>query len=77
MSEFLTPAEFAHLRRCSLRTLDRQRAAGCGCRYVRLGTRILYRRADVERYIEAHMRDHGTQEEGALVEGTPTRIAGR
>jgi hypothetical protein len=56
--ELLTPPEYARQRRCSLRTLDRERATGTGCPYVRLGARILYRRADIERYIDAHVRDH-------------------
>ena len=57
--EFLTTAEFSRLRRCSLRTLDRERATGRGCPYVRLGARVLYRRADIERFIAAHLCDHG------------------
>jgi hypothetical protein len=60
--ELITAAEFARLRRCSLRTLDRERAEGRGCPYVRLGARVLYRRADIERYIEAHVHGHGTGE---------------
>jgi Helix-turn-helix domain len=55
-TELLTPAEYARYRRCSLRTLDRERANGDGCPYVRLGSRILYRRTDIDRYIEAHVR---------------------
>jgi hypothetical protein len=55
-ADLMTAAEFARYRRCSLRTLDRERATGCGCPYVRLGARVLYRRADVERYIEQHVR---------------------
>ena len=58
-TELLTPQEYARYRRCSLRTLDRERSEGKGCPYVRLGARILYRRSDIERYIEAHVRDHG------------------
>ena len=38
--EFLTPAEYARLRRCIIRTLIEERATGVGCRYVRLGNRI-------------------------------------
>lgn len=52
----MTAVEFARYRRCSPRTLDRERATGRGCPYVRLGARVLYRRADVERYIEQHVR---------------------
>jgi Helix-turn-helix domain len=54
--ELITAAEFARLRRCSLRTLDRERATGTGCPYVRLGGRVLYRRADIHRYIEQNVR---------------------
>lgn len=60
--EFLTPAEYARLRRCSIRTLDRERATGVGCRYVRLGNRILYRRADIDSYVVEHL--HGGHSAG-------------
>jgi hypothetical protein len=56
--ELLTAAEYARLRRCSRRTLDRERANRSGCPYVRLGGRILYRRSDIERYIETLVRRH-------------------
>jgi hypothetical protein len=49
--EFLTPAEWAQVRRCSVRTLGRERVNRIGCPYVRLGNRILYRRADIDSYI--------------------------
>jgi hypothetical protein len=64
-TDLLTPQEFARYRRCSLRTLDRERSAGCGCPYIRLGNRILYRRADIERYIVAHLRGGARQPEAA------------
>jgi hypothetical protein len=54
--ELLTAAEYARLRRCSLRTLDRERANHSGCPFVRLGGRIFYRRSDIERYIETLVR---------------------
>lgn len=56
--ELLTAAEYARLRRCSLRTLDRERANRSGCPYVRLGGRIFYRLSDIERYIEMLVRHH-------------------
>jgi helix-turn-helix protein len=56
--ELLTAAEYARLRRCSLRTLDRERANRSGCPYVRLGGRVFYRRSDIERYIETLVRRH-------------------
>lgn len=54
--ELLTPRECAVYRRCSVRKLDRERAVGIGPAYVRIDGRILYRRADVDRFIEAHLR---------------------
>jgi excisionase family DNA binding protein len=52
----LTVAEAAQFLRCSLRTLDRERAEGRGCAYVRIGRRIRYRRADVQAFVTAHLR---------------------
>lgn len=56
----LTAAETARILRCSLRTLDRERADGRGCPFVRIGGRIRYRRADVEAFVAAHVRGHVT-----------------
>lgn len=64
--ELLTTAEYARLRRCSLRTLDRERANRSGCPYLRLGGRIFYRRSDIELYIERLVRRH----KGAELVGT-------
>jgi hypothetical protein len=54
--DLLTPLEYARYRRCSVRTLDRERADGVGCPYIRLGSRVLYRRPDIDRYLDAHVR---------------------
>jgi excisionase family DNA binding protein len=54
----LTSREAAEFLRCSLRTLDRERADGRGCPFVRIGRRIRYRRADVEAFVAAHLRGH-------------------
>jgi hypothetical protein len=54
-TDLLTTREYARDRRCSERTLERERADGRGCPYVRLGARILYRRSDIERYIAKHV----------------------
>jgi len=74
--ELITAAEFARLRRCSLRTLDRERATGRGCRYVRLGARVLYRRTDIERYIEQHVRGHEISADAALTSELQQRQPG-
>jgi hypothetical protein len=50
----LTQREYAEYRRCSIRTIERERAIGEGCPYVRMGARILYRLADVDCFIDAH-----------------------
>jgi excisionase family DNA binding protein len=57
----LTACETARYLRCSLRTLDRERADGRGCPFVRIGGRIRYRRADVEAFVAAHVRGHATR----------------
>ena len=54
-TELLTPRECASYRRCSLRTLDRDRERGDGCPYVRIGGRIYYRRSDVDQFIAVHV----------------------
>jgi hypothetical protein len=54
--ELLTPKECAAYRRCSVRKLDRERAERRGSPYVRIDGRIFYRRADVDRFIESHLR---------------------
>jgi hypothetical protein len=55
-SELLTPKECADYLRRSVRTLDRDRAEGLGCPYVRIGGRIFYRRSDLDRFIALHVR---------------------
>jgi excisionase family DNA binding protein len=57
----LTPPETAQYLRCSVRTLDRERADGRGCPFVRIGGRIRYRRADVEAFVAAHVRGNSTR----------------
>jgi hypothetical protein len=69
--ELITTTEFARLRRCSLRTLDRERAEGRGCPYIRLGARILYRRADIEHWIQQHV--HGGAESVRKPVGDPAQ----
>ena len=69
LPSLLTPKECAAYRRCSVRKLDRERAERRGCPYVRIDGRIFYRRADVDRFIESHLRSAGrassTSEESA------------
>ena len=57
----LTARETARYLRCSLRTLDRERADGRGCPFIRIGGRIRYRRADVEAFVAAHVRGNAAK----------------
>ena len=65
----LTAKECAEYRRCSIRKLDRERADGSGCPYVRIDGRIFYRRQDVDRFIAKHVR--GLHEADAASDPTP------
>jgi excisionase family DNA binding protein len=60
MEELLTALEAAKVLRCSLRTLDRERADGGGCPFVRIGRRIRYRRSDIDAFVAANVRGHAT-----------------
>jgi hypothetical protein len=66
MEDLLTAAETAQILRCSLRTLDRERAVGIGCPFVRLGGRIRYRRSDIDAFVAANVRGDAT----GIVPGT-------
>jgi Helix-turn-helix domain len=61
--DFLTTDEYAEIRRCGRRTIQRERETGRGCRYFQLGARVLYRRSDIERYIEEHVRGNDISKE--------------
>jgi excisionase family DNA binding protein len=53
-NDLLTAEEFALLTRRSVRTVHRELASGTGCRATRLGRRILFRRSDIQKYLEAN-----------------------
>lgn len=61
MEKLYTPQEYAELRRCSLKTLERERTAGTGCPYVSIGRRVYYRPADIEAFLAGRVR-HSTSE---------------
>jgi hypothetical protein len=54
-TDLLTEREAAAVLRCSTRKLQRDRAEGRGCAYVRIDWRIFYRRQDIDRYIAEHI----------------------
>jgi hypothetical protein len=55
----LLEQELAHRWRVSVRTLQRWRRSRSGPAFLRLGRRIAYRVADVERFETAHLRAGG------------------
>lgn len=50
-SDLLLPDEAAAYLRCAKQTLARRRCEGGGPAYVKLGGRVLYRRADLDAWI--------------------------
>ena len=50
----LLPRELAQRWRLSVRTLQRWRNAGSGPKFLRLGRRVAYRLADIERFEASH-----------------------
>jgi hypothetical protein len=56
VDRLLTEDEYAESTRRSKRTIQRERAEGRGCPHVQLGGRILYRAADVDRFVESNLR---------------------
>ena len=49
--DLLTPRETAADTRLSERTLERHRLTGTGPKFVRLGSRVLYRRQNLEEWV--------------------------
>ena len=54
--DLLTTREAAELRRRSVRTLERERTEGRGPIYIIDGGKILYRRRDIEAYLDRASR---------------------
>jgi len=52
--DFLTNNEAAEILRISSRTLERLRETGTGPEYFKVGRRVLYRRATLLAWLEAH-----------------------
>ncbi|MPZ16580.1 MAG: helix-turn-helix domain-containing protein [Luteitalea sp.] len=51
----------------SKRSIERWRRIGFGPRYVKLGRRVLYRRCDIDQWLESRVRQHtAEQAQGAL-----------
>jgi hypothetical protein len=56
MQKLFLPREYADLRRCSSKTLERERASGTGCPYVVIGRRIYYRLEDIDAFHASRVR---------------------
>ena len=56
LDELLTGQEYARVRRCSVRTIERERSRGGGCRYIKIGRAVRYKRRDVLDFIERNAR---------------------
>lgn len=55
--EALVPQRvYSEIRDCSERTIERERASGTGCPYVKIGRSVRYRRRDIIDFIERHVR---------------------
>ena len=52
-TDLLTEAEYAELTGCSVRTVQRERARREGPNFIRLGRRVYYRKAAIERWLIA------------------------
>ena len=55
-TNLFTEKESADYQRRSIRTLARERSEGRGCKYVKIGSRIFYRKSDLDAFIAAHVR---------------------
>ncbi len=52
----LTQDEYAALRRCSPGTIERERSSGTGCKFIKIGRGVRYRRGDILDFINRHAR---------------------
>jgi excisionase family DNA binding protein len=52
----LTPGEAAQLLRTNVRTLERWRSTGDGPSFAKIGKRVAYHRAELERWVEQRTR---------------------
>jgi predicted DNA-binding transcriptional regulator AlpA len=65
MEILLHQKEAAHILGLSVRTLERQRLAGTGPRYVRLGRLVRYRPQDLADFVDRNLRRSTSEESNA------------
>jgi len=56
MRDLLRPKEAAHYLNLGLSTLARHRMSGTGPVYSKIGGKVVYRRADLDRWVEGNLR---------------------
>ncbi len=71
--DFLTTEEVAQFRRCSIRKLEDERSRGRGPAYLRDGGRILYRKRDVDAWVEVNLRGNAITEPQPRRRGRPRK----
>ena len=59
--DLITEHEAARMRGQSVRTLQMERLRGSGCRYVKLGRSVRYRRNDVLEFIDSRVVSSTTE----------------
>lgn len=69
-SEYFDTREAAAAYGLSVSYLNKLRVSGGGCPYAKVGRRVLYRKADFERWVSAHVRLHTSDDDVAQVGGT-------
>lgn len=62
ISPLLLPGEAADILKVAEVTMRSWRVKGSGPAYVRVGNQIRYRRADIEAFIEAQLRNSTSQQ---------------
>jgi hypothetical protein len=72
LDELLTTAEYARERKSSERTIERERTSGTGCKFVKIGRSVRYRRRDILDFIARHVRGSTSE----LASSSPADIVG-
>jgi predicted DNA-binding transcriptional regulator AlpA len=70
--ELLSTPEYARKRKCSERTIERERTSGTGCKFVKIGRSVRYRRRDILDFIARHVRGSTSE----LAPSSPEDIVG-
>lgn len=67
---YLTQAEAARTLRLSPRTLERHRLTGTGPKFIKLGRRVLYRRADLDAWTASNTYSSTSEVDAERMAGT-------